>query len=188
MKNPSSTAAFVLVGLALLVGGFAYLTTGDELVEEPVDVITKGTGSKVGFVALTPRERKKKSNLEEAKRKLKRIRETGKEVSPGVFRIKDENGTAIYYLDELVEGVGRYGEPLFMAVEWTRRPMVPLKVPRVLTGKNAPKVAPGVYKAIAPLKPHSGAKSVSTSAGSGDGDADGGGGSGKKKLGNLTDG
>ncbi|MHC4845384.1 MAG: hypothetical protein ACYTCU_04390 [Planctomycetota bacterium] len=180
MKNPSTTAAFVLVGLALLVGGFAYLTTGDEAQDKPSDVITQGSTAKVGFTALTPREQRKKSNLEEAKRKLKRIRETGKEVMPGVYRMKEENGEPIYYLSELVEGVGRNGEPMYMAVEFKRRPMVPLKEPRLLSGKAAPKVHPVVQDVIQPMKPKEAPKSAQTGGG--------GTGGGKQNASDLTDG
>lgn len=185
MKNPSTTAAIVLVGLALLVGGFAYLTTGDDVLDQPSDVLTKGTASQVGFTTLTPREQRKKSNLEEAKRKLKRIREQGKEVMPGVYRMKEENGEPTYYLSELVEGVGRNGEPLYMAVEYKRRPMVPLMEPKTLKGKAAPNVRPGVQDVIQPLQPHGAAKTASgsTSGGAGDGPS-----SGKKSASDLKDG
>jgi len=182
VKNPTTTAAFVLVGLALLVGGFAYLTSGDDAQDKPSDVITQGSSAKVGFTALTPREQRKKSNLEEAKRKLKRVKEQGKEVMPGVYRMKEENGEPIYYLSELVEGVGRNGEPLYMAVEFKRRPMVPLKQPRVLTGRAAPTVHPVVQDAIEPLKPHGAEKSAETGGGGT------GGGTGKQGAGDLKDG
>lgn len=187
MKNSASTAAFVLVGLALLVGGFAYLTTDDEALEAPSEVITQASGEKVGFTSLTPREQRKKSNMESAKRKLKKIREQGKEVMPGVYRMIEENGEPIYYLSELVEGVGRNGEPMYVAVEYKRRPMVPLKEPKLLSGKSTLKLAPGVHDAIKPMMPGVAAKAAS---GSGDaGDEDGGGqGSGKKSASDLKDG
>ena len=72
---------------------------------------------------------------------------------------------------------------MYMAVEFKRRPMVPLKQPRTLTGRAAPKVHPVVQDAIEPMKPHGGVKSAGTGAGSG-----GGSGSGKQSASDLKDG
>ncbi len=138
MKNPSVSAALVLIGLALVVGGFAWLSADSSTDDQTVGVVTRPEGEqKVGFVALSPREERKKGNMEATLRELHRIREVGEEVHPGVFRIKDETGDPTFYLGDLVPGKGRDGEPMFMSVQFKKMPAPPLKS---LNNKNHKKI------------------------------------------------
>jgi len=57
LKKPTITTACVLATLVLLVAGFAYVTTGDELAGRPSDVMEKGGGHGGGFVAAPSGER-----------------------------------------------------------------------------------------------------------------------------------
>jgi len=127
LKNPAVTSAAVLVALALVVGGFAWMATGSRDNDGGATVLTRTEGETVGFVPLSPREQRKKNNLEQSKRELHRIRQTGKEVAPNVFKIEDETGDATYYYGDLIPGKGRDGEPMFLSVEFKRMPAPPLK-------------------------------------------------------------
>jgi uncharacterized membrane protein YgcG len=134
VKNPAVTSAAVLIGLALAVGGFAWMSSGSEEAATP-DVLTPKPGDAVTFVPLSPREQRKKNNLEQTKRELHKIRETGEEVSPGVFKITDATGDATYYYGDLIPGKGRDGEPMYLSVQFKRLPAPPLKERKHPKGK-----------------------------------------------------
>ncbi len=166
MKNPSITAAFVLVALALVVGGLA-LSAGGEADEAGASVLTAGTApAKASFESLSPHELRKKGRLEETRRELEQIRKVGKEVAPNVYKIKDESGDPTYFYGELIEGVGRNGEPLFMTAQFKRLPAVPLREAPKLPAKVTPKLS----KDPVPVK---GAKDKTKPADEGDGQGDG---------------
>lgn len=140
MKNPSITAAFVLVALALVVGGLA-LSAGGGADEGDASVLTAGTApAQPTFESLSPRELRKKGRLEESRRELAQIRKVGKEVAPNVYKIKDESGDPTYFYGELIEGVGRNGEPLYMTAQFKRLPAVPLRESPKLPAKLTPKL------------------------------------------------
>ncbi len=140
MKNPSITAAFVLVALALVVGGLA-LSSGSSADEAGAGVLTAGVApAKPVFESLSPQELRKKGRLEETRRELAQIRKVGKEVRPNVYRIKDETGDPTYFYGDLIEGVGRNGEPLFLSAQFKRLPAVPLREAPKLPAKLTPKV------------------------------------------------
>jgi uncharacterized membrane protein YgcG len=137
VKNPAVTAALVLVALALVVGGFAWMASGAAGEGGTATVLTPVAATPVSFAALSPREQRKKNNLEDARRELHNIREQGEEIAPGMFRIKDETGEATYYLGDLLPGKGRDGEPMYLSVQMKRLPAPPLKE---LTKKGAKKI------------------------------------------------
>ncbi len=140
MKNPSLTAASVLIGLAALVAGFAWMVSGGEQPAGDVALVpTTEASSEVGFAAVSPREQRKKANLEGARRDLKRIRETGEQVAPDLYMVPDDNGDPTYYYSELIEGRGRNGEPLFMTAQLKKIPGVPLKERIKVPQKFVPK-------------------------------------------------
>jgi hypothetical protein len=137
VKNPSIAAAFVLVALAVLVGGLA-LASGDEAAAGDAEVLTaSGPSEKASFETLSPHELRKKGRMEEAKRELQKIRKVGEEVLPNVFRIKDEKGDATLYYGDLIPGVGRNGEPLYLMAQYKKLPAVPLKKPTTLPSSAA---------------------------------------------------
>jgi len=141
VKNPSIAAALVLVLLALVVGGLA-LSSGGEADAGDAEVLTAGAPvQKATFESLSPHEQRKKGRLEEARRELAQIRKVGKEVAPNVYKIKDETGDPTYFYGELIEGVGRNGEPLYLSAQYKRLPAVPLKEPKKIPAKLAPKLS-----------------------------------------------
>ncbi|MBM3984416.1 MAG: hypothetical protein FJ296_01805 [Planctomycetes bacterium] len=167
MKNPSITAAFVLVALALVVGGLA-LSAGGEPDEAVASVLTAGAApAKPSFESLSPHELRKKGRLEETRRELEQVRKVGKEVAPNVYRIKDESGDPTYFYGDLIEGVGRNGEPLFMTAQFKRLPAVPVREAPKLPAKLTPKVK---LDGSVPVK---GAKDKSNAGGEDDGKGDG---------------
>lgn len=182
MKNPSIAAAAVLVLLALVVGGLA-LSSGGEADAGEAAVLTAGAPvQKASFESLSPHEQRKKGRLEEARRELAQVRKVGKEVAPNVFKIKDENGDPTYYYGDLIEGVGRNGEPLYLSAEYKRLPAVPLKEPRKLPAKLTPKLQKEPKKVLKLGKPKDGGKDGGKD-GAGDGGHAGGGNAGGAGLG-----
>jgi hypothetical protein len=167
VKNPSITAAFVLVALALVVGGLA-LSAGGETDEATAAVLTAGAATaKPTFESLSPQELRRKGRQEETQRELEQIRKVGKEVAPNVYKIKDESGDPTYFYGDLIEGVGRNGEPLFMTAQFKRLPAVPLREAPKLPAKLTPKLAKDKPVEV------QGAKDKSGSGGQGDGQGDG---------------
>jgi hypothetical protein len=182
VKNPAAASAVVLVALALAVGGFAWMATGTGA-EGNADVLKRTEGEAVGFVALSPREQRKKNNLEQAKRELSRIRQVGEEVSPGIYKIEDETGDATYYRGDLIPGKGRDGEPMYLSVQFKRMPAPPLKERKVAPAKMAPKLDPkrhdGLLKGGVPAdgqtKDGKGGASTGSTGGDGSGSGSGAG-------------
>jgi hypothetical protein len=153
VKNPSITAAFVLVALALVVGGVA-LSAGpdDDSLKGPV-LTAPEASQKVSFENLSPHEARKKGRLEAAERELEKVRRIGKEVKPNVFKIKDDSGDPTYYYGKLIKGVGRDGEPLYLTAQFKRLPAVPLKELPKLPPSLTPKLKKTPVGPIVPKKP-----------------------------------
>ena len=172
MKNPSVAAAGLLGVIALAVGGFVWLTRGDEPAVPEV-IAPEVAATQPTFLNLSPREQRKKANLERTVRELEKIKQVGEEVMPGEYKVTDENGTTWYH-GELIKGIGRNGEPLYMTASYKLRAPVPLrqraKVP-------TPKLATKRGKIL--LGNEGGAERVKGTTGStgtdGSGGADGGG-------------
>lgn len=139
MKNPSIAAAGVLVVLALVVGGLA-LASGDDQAGDDASVLTASAPApKASFETLSPRELRKKANLEEAKRELEKVKKIGTEVAPGTFKVVDENGEATFYHGELLPGFGRGGEPLYLTAQFKKVANVPLKKRKEMPAGALPK-------------------------------------------------
>ena len=177
MKNPSIAAASVLVGLALLIGGVTLASGAEGEMTGEADVLTaSATPVKASFETLSPHELRKKGRMEEAHRELQKIRKVGKEVAPNVFKIEDETGDATLYYGDLIKGVGRNGEPLYMMAQYKKLPAVPLKKPSTPPA-GAAKFKKDPVKAIK-LHPHK----------DGEGGGDGGGKPGDGKTPGLGSG
>jgi len=175
VKNPSIAAAFVLVALALLVGGLALASGGDDGSAGQAEILTAAAApAKASFETLSPHELRKKGRMEEAKRELQKIRKVGEEVSPNVFRIKDETGDATLYYGDLIPGVGRNGEPLYLMAQYKKLPAVPLKPLKTLP-EGAAKLKKGTVKAIKMGNEGQKGGKQGGGAGNGDGAAPGGG-------------
>jgi len=127
VKN-SPLAAFLLIGVAVLVGGMAWaLSGGDALTTDPNVVIAPQVSKRtVEVVAMTPRERLRQGRLEAARRELEEYKRTGTVLPNGEIKVADVDGSPLYIHPELIEGVGRYGEPLYAMAKYKRRAPVPL--------------------------------------------------------------
>jgi hypothetical protein len=157
MNHPASTAATVLLGLAALVGGAAWILSGsDDDAGQGATLPPVAASDTVGFVAVTPKEQKKKLNMERTQREFKQIREIGEEVAPDLYMIPDANGDPTYYSTELFKGRGRNGEPLFMSVQMKKTRTLPLKDPKKYISPEPAKFKPtpveGVLKGGKPDK------------------------------------
>jgi hypothetical protein len=183
VKNPTALAALVLVGLAALVGGLIWATAGGDPTGDSQPITATTNTQEVGFSAISPRERRKKVNMETTKRELKRIRETGEEVAPNLYMIPDDNGDPTYYYAELIEGRGRGGEPLYMTAKLKRRQTVPLIDPKGHVAPHQPSFkrekVEGVLNFGKPTEEGGGESPGASANVPGDGSAGGGGGSGK---------
>lgn len=154
MNNPSMLAATALIGLALVVGVFAYLSTAPaDGIDAPV-VAKPNLTQRVEFKDLSPWEQRKKANLEDAQRYLHQVKQEGKEVEGGLIRIRDTDGSPLYVYPELVEGVGANGEPLYMLAKVKRKAAVPLVERKAVPEKFAPTVK-GAGKSLSFTKPNS---------------------------------
>jgi hypothetical protein len=141
MKHPASTAAVLLLGLAFLVGGATWLLAGSGDDDGPLAQLPETASSnEVGFAAITPKDQRKKMNMERTEREFKQIREVGEEVGENLYMIPDANGDPTYYSTELVKGRGRNGEPLFMAVQFKKTRTLPLRDPRKYIAPEQPKI------------------------------------------------
>jgi uncharacterized membrane protein YgcG len=175
VKNPSIAAAFVLVALSLLVGGLALASGGDEPASGDAQVLTASAEPvKASFETLSPHELRKRGRMEEAQRELQKIRKVGEEVLPNVFKIKDETGDATLYYGDLIPGVGRNGEPLYLMAQYHKLPAVPLKTPK-FAPKGATKFKKEPVKALKFDKPKDGDGSGGDGSGAGGGGHQGGG-------------
>jgi hypothetical protein len=139
MKHPATTAAVVLLALASLVGAATWLLSGSEADDgEGAQLAPLASEARVGFVAASPKERKKAMNIERTKRELDYIREIGEEVGPDLYAVPDANGDPTYYSTELWKGRGRNGEPLFLSVQFKKTRTAPLKDPKGYIAPEAP--------------------------------------------------
>jgi hypothetical protein len=125
LKN-SPLSAFVLIGIAGLVGGVTYLASGDERIEADPEVVARPVLKTPKVMVVTPHEQKKARLMAEAQEELEEYKRTGKILPNGAIKPLDANGTPLYVHPELIEGVGRYGEPLFMMATYKKKAAVPL--------------------------------------------------------------
>ena len=174
MKNPSIAAAFVLVALSVLIGGLALASGGDETPSDAQVLTASAAPVKASFETLSPHELRKRGRMEEAQRELAKIRKVGEEVLPNVFRIKDETGDATLYYGDLIPGVGRNGEPLYLMAQYHKLPAVPLKTPK-FAPSGATKLKKEPVKALQFDKPKAGAGGGPGGGGAGSGGHQGGG-------------
>ncbi len=168
MKNPSIAAAGVLMVLAVVVGGLALSSGGDPASGEAGVLTATAAAPKASFETLSPRELRKKAKLEEARRELEKVKKIGKEVSPGTFKVIDENGEATFYHGELLPGFGRGGEPLFLTAQYKRIPNVPKQKRRETPPELVPKFKPAPAGTLKLDKPQGGGGQGSGGGGGGD--------------------
>ena len=177
MKN-SPLAAFLLIGVALLVGGMAWaLSGGDALDTDPKVVIAPQVSKRtVEVVAMTPRARLRQGRLEAANRELAEYKRTGTVLPNGEIKVADVDGSPLYIHPVLIEGVGRYGEPLYAMAKYKRRAPVPLykEIKSKAKSKFTPKVVDPRGKKLLKF----GTKPSEEDDSSGDGGGESGGGPG----------
>jgi hypothetical protein len=143
-KSPLS--ALVLVGVAGVVGAVAWMASADESMANEADVVglpsaTAASGPRV--MALTPHERRLQGRLDGARRQLERYKKEGTVLPSGAIVVPDVDGTPLYIHPELVEGKGRYGEPLYAMGTYKKRAALPVRAQNrnLLPEKNQPKLA-----------------------------------------------
>lgn len=125
-KSPLS--ALVLLGVAGLIGSIAWMIASDDMgatEARVVDLPAAGGGPRV--MALTPHERRLQGRLEGAKRELEEYKKRGKVLDNGTIVVPDVDGSPLYIHPKLIEGKGRYGEPLYATAKYKRRAAVPLR-------------------------------------------------------------
>jgi hypothetical protein len=128
MKHPASTAAVLLLGLASLVGGATWLLSDSDGDDGQAALVPEVVPSdEVGFVSVTPKEQRKAVNIERTLREFKQIKEIGQEISEDLYMIPDANGDPTYYSTQLLKGVGRNGEPLFLSAQMKKTRTLPLR-------------------------------------------------------------
>lgn len=143
MKN-SPVAALVLIGVAAVVCGVAWAVSDDGSIENDPKVVIAPEVSKrsVEVVAMTPRERVRQSRLKAKRRELENYKNTGEVLPNGEIKTVDVDGSPLYIHPELIEGIGRYGEPLYATVKYKRRAAVPLRkeIKSMAPAKFMPKI------------------------------------------------
>lgn len=125
MKNSSALGALVLIGLAVVIGVFALQSDDGQLetdLVEPAPTVRRASFQR----DLSPQEQRKKANMEEAKRYLKRVKEEGVNVSGDLWRIKDTDGSPLYVVGHLIEGYDAFGEPKYLLHKIKREAAVPV--------------------------------------------------------------
>jgi hypothetical protein len=129
VKTTSPLTATLFLGVAAAVGAAAWLLSGSDDGDIAAAPIERPSTDRpqVGFVAVSPKEQRKKSRLEATQRQLKRMSVVGSEISPGLYMIPDSSGDPTYYSTELIEGRGRNGEALYMTAEFRKVHSVPLR-------------------------------------------------------------
>lgn len=125
MKN-SPLSAVVLISIAGLVGGIALVATSDDRIESNPDVVARPAIKTPTVMEVTPHQRKLERRLEQAEQEIEQYKKTGKVLANGAIKTIDESGTPLYVHPELIEGKGRYGEPLFMMATYKKKAAVPL--------------------------------------------------------------
>ncbi len=188
MKN-SPLSALVLIGVAGLVGTVGWFALLDDPIDaEPAEVAAP-TAKTPTVMNVTPRERKLQQRLDDARAQIERYKEIGEVLPNGAIKTVDRNGTELFVHPELIEGVGRYGEPLFMMATYKKKEAVPLlrnlKAPKSENMGKMRKLPPG--ETVLSLGNKKGRKAKRTdqpSAGEGGSDAGSGeGGGGGQKSG-----
>jgi len=125
VKN-SPLSALVLFGIAGLVGGVTWIAVGNDRIESEPARLQQTTAHAPTVVPVTPREKKLAKLLEHSKAQLERYREEGTVLPNGEIKVMDASGTPMWVHPELIEGVGRFGEPLYAMATYKKRPAVPL--------------------------------------------------------------
>ncbi len=133
MKN-SPISALVMFGIAALVGGVAWMAAGQESVEPDVAPMIPPTVKTPKVMSVTPKEAKMARIMEENLEKIEEYKRNGRVLDNGAIKTVDESGTPLYVHPELIEGVGRFGEPLWMMATYKKKNAVPL-----LRNRKAPK-------------------------------------------------
>lgn len=119
--------AVVLLGVAGLVGAVAWFASGDDALETtPVDT-QQTTLAPARVMDLTPWEKRKKGRLEAGRREIEAYKRKGKVLENGTIKVPDVDGSPLYVHPELIEGTGRYGEPLYAMARYKRRAAVPIR-------------------------------------------------------------
>lgn len=136
----SPLSALVLLGVATLVGAFAFLSSGDGPADSEARVVDLPPVQGPEVMSLTPHEKRISSRLEGARREIEEARKRGTVNDRGVIVVPDVDGTPLYIHPELIEAKGRYGEPLYLTAKYKRRAAAPLRelkqrVPEHLTPK-----------------------------------------------------
>lgn len=127
MKN-TPLSALVLLAAAGLVGAVAFFALGDDPQQPESKVVQVTTVSETPKVMnLTPHEQRKQERLEATKRQIEEYKKIGKVLPNGEIKVPDVDGSPLYIHPELIEGVGRYGEPIYALAKYKRRAAVPLR-------------------------------------------------------------
>ena len=181
MKN-SPLSAVVLVGIASVVGGIAYFASGQERIEGEARPVNAPVVTRPTVVSVTPYEKKLERKMQQAEEKIAAYRKEGRVLPSGDIKVRDVDGKALYIHPEIIEGVGRFGEPFFATVQYKYRGGAPR-----LNGDNLmlpPKLQPKAVR-----KPGMTLTTVQTPNGSPDMDKfkKGNGKQGKKKGGKKAD-
>lgn len=141
--SKSPVSALVLVGVAALVAAFAWMMSTDAPIESEarvVDLPEVSTGPTV--MALTPHERRLQGRLEGAQREIEEYKKQGKVLENGAIVVPDVDGSPLYIHPKLIEGKGRYGEPLYATAKYKRRAAMPLRELKTnIPDKAKPKLA-----------------------------------------------
>lgn len=123
MKNPALPALLLLV-LGGAVFGVAYWLDGGESQGE-LATLTVPEGEDI-IVPSTPLEVRRVEKLEDARDQLAHYREIGELTDHGAIKVPDVDGRWYFVKNKIVEGVGRFGEPIYGIAKYKPRPLVPL--------------------------------------------------------------
>jgi len=122
VKNPALPALVLLV-FGGAVFGVAYWLDGGEAQGELSTLDVPETDV---IVPSTPLELRRVEKLEEARDQLAHYREIGTLTDHGAIKVPDVDGKWYFVKNKIVEGVGRYGEPIYGIAKYKPRPLVPL--------------------------------------------------------------
>lgn len=179
MKN-SPLAALLLVVMAGVIGGLTWMLSGDDPIESDAKTVDvpEVSPNTVEVVAMTPRERMLKGRLEAELREIERYRKQGVTMPNGQIKVTDVDGEPLYIHPKLVEGVGRYGEPLYATVKYKRRAAVPVRkeIKSLLPEKARPTLMDARDKKILTLGTKPGEEDAGPPKGASTGGEDGSGG------------
>ncbi|MGQ0552031.1 MAG: hypothetical protein ACT4PU_02290 [Planctomycetota bacterium] len=137
----------MLVGLALLVGGFAFFAGPDDADGAVASLpAAEAPTERVSFAAISPKDKRKAVNLESAKREIERIKRDGEQVNETTYKLIDENGIETFYHTELIPGIGRNGEPLYLTAQMIRTETMANVKPKLAPKDKMPKLANKMIK------------------------------------------